>query len=128
MIFRLILELFGLLLGRLWDALWLPLAAFGLHWDSPWPHLAPIFFGPSGCHPEPFQRHGLILEVFSLTLGRLWAPFWLPLPAFGLPLGLSLDALGPHFGRPTFELMAFVLVRLSPDECWRTPVESKRIL
>ena len=43
-------------------------------------------------------------------------------------MGLSLDPLGPHFGRPTFELIAFVLVRLSPDECWRTPVESKRIL
>ena len=90
--------------GCFWPPLGLTLATLGSH------------FGASGRHPEPFQRHGLILEVFSLTLGRLWVPFWLPLPAFGLPLGLSLDALGPHFGRPTFELIAFVLVRLSPDE------------
>ena len=50
-------------------------------------------FGPSGRHPEPFQRHGLILELFTLTLRRRWAPFWLPLAAFGLPWDSLWDPL-----------------------------------
>ena len=36
------LELFGILLGGLWAAFWLPLAAFGLLWGSPWVPLARI--------------------------------------------------------------------------------------
>ena len=59
--------------GCFWPPLGLTLATLGSH------------FGPSGRHPEPFQRHGLILEVFSLTLGRLWVPFWLLMADLGLP-------------------------------------------
>ena len=74
LIFMMILELFCLILGRLWTAFF---AAFGCFWRPLRLTLASLgsHFGPSGRHPEPFQRHGLILEVFSLTLGRLRVPF-----------------------------------------------------
>ena len=52
-------------------------APFGCFWAPLVLSLAPLgsHFGPPGHHPESFHRHGLILEVFSLTLGRLRAPF-----------------------------------------------------
>ena len=42
LIFLMILELLGILLGCLWSACWFPLAAFGLLWGPPWFPLAPI--------------------------------------------------------------------------------------
>ena len=50
---------------------------FGCFWAPLVLSLAPLgsHFGPPGHHPESFHPHGLILKVFSLTLGRLRAPF-----------------------------------------------------
>ena len=108
-----------------------PFSSFGCFWAPLGLSLAPLgsHFGPPGHHPEPFYSppwtdFGSVFPHPRPPSGPLLASFG----CFWAPLGLSLDPLGPHFGRPTFELIAFVLVRLSPDECWRTPVESKRIL
>ena len=83
LIFILILELFGILLGGLrapfgcfWPPLGVPLAPFG------------AYFGTSASHPEPFQRHGL-------TLGGFWSSFWVPLGAFGFLWGSSWVPLAP---------------------------------
>ena len=77
--------------GALWHPSGPPLgcllATFGGFWRPLGLILAPHgpHFGPSGRHPEPFQRHGLILEVFSFTLDRFWAHFSLSFTAFELP-------------------------------------------
>ena len=116
------MELFGLLLDRLWAAFWLPLAGFGL----PWPPLAPIldlqdaipslssgmdYFGR--CFPSPwatFGSHFGFLWLILGSLGTLFGPTW------------------PSFWASNFRINRLVLARLSPDECWRVPAESKRIL
>ena len=110
---------FGLPFG----SLWLLLASIGTHLGPPW---LPFwtFRTPSRAFSAPWTDFGGVFPHPGPPLGPLLASFG----CFWAPLGLSLDPLGPHFGRPTFELIGFVLVRLSPDECWRTPVESKRIL
>ena len=111
------MELFGILLGPLG----FPLAPFGCFWRPLGLTLAPHgpHFGPSRRHPQPFQRHGLILEVFSFTLDRFWAPFW-----HSLLLLSPWDSLWPS----KFQINRLVSARLSPDECWRVPAKSTRIL
>ena len=120
------MELFGLLLDRLWAAFWLPLAGFGLHWAHHGPPWLPFwtFRTPSRAFSAPWPDFGGVFAHPGPPLGPLLASFG----CFWAPLGLFLNPLGPYSGRPTVELIGFVLVRLSPDECLRTPVESKRIL
>ena len=104
-------------------SLWLLFASFGPQLASPW-----LSFWtsrtPSRAFSAPWPDFGGVFPHPRPPSGPLLASFG----CFWAPLGIFLEPLGPYFGRPTFELIGFVLVRLSPDECWRTPVESKRIL
>ena len=105
------------------------LAPFGCFWPPLGLTLAPLgsHFGPSGRHPEPFQRHGLLWEVFSLTwatFGSHFSLIWLILGSLGTLFGPTW----PSFWASNFRINRLVLARLSPDECWRVPAESKRIL
>ena len=126
LIFRLILELFGLLLDRLWVAFWLPLAGFGLHWGSPWPPLAPIL-DLQDAIPSLFSA----MDSFGRYFPSPWAAFG---PHFGFlwlllgSLGTLFDPTWPSFWASNFRINRLILARLSPDECWRVPAESKRIL
>ena len=125
-IFRWILELFGLLLDRLWAAFWLPLAGFGLHWGSPWPPLAPSL-DLQDAIPSLFSA----TDYFGMCFPSPWAAFG---PHFGF-LWLLLGSLGilfgptwPSFWASNFRINRLILARVSPDEYWRVPAKSKRIL
>ena len=112
--------------------------------DLPW-----AVFGP------PFGSLWVLLASFGAHLGSLWLPFWTfrtPCQAFSPPwtdlggafphlgsvLGLLVITFGCFwglFGIPwlsfwasSCQLNLLVFARLSPDECWRVPAESKRIL
>ena len=97
---------FGLPFG----SLWLLLASIGAHLGHPW---LPFwtFRTPSRALSAPWTTLGGVFPHPGPPLGPILASFG----RFWAPLGLSLDPLG-------------VLARLSPDECWRVPAESKRIL
>ena len=140
--------------GLLWASPWLPLApilelqqaiqSLFSAMDLPW-----AVFGP------PFGSLWVLLASFGAHLGSLWLPFWTfrtPCQAFSPPwtdlggafphlgsfLGLLVITFGCFwglFGIPwlsfwasSCQLNLLVFARLSPDECWRVPAESKRIL
>ena len=132
-----LLASFGPPLGSLWRLFWnfsKPSRAFSAPWTYP------------GRFLVPFGSLWVLLASFGAHLGSLpclaFSPPWTDLgsvfPYVGSFLGLLVITLGWFwglFGIPwlsfwasSCQLNLLVFARLSPDECWRVPAESKRIL
>ena len=113
---------FGLPFG----SLWLLLATIGPYLGPPW---LPFwtFRTPSRAFSAPWTDFGGVFPHPGPPLGPLLASFG----CFWAPLGLSLDPLGPHFGRPTFELigLSWLDYRLTnAGEFLPNPSESSEIV